>query len=194
MKSRIIQDNPEPSGEPPVRRNLAARAAHWSAEHRRIAIFGWLAFVAVAVVLGGGVGKNLIHGADQFSGEAGDAEHTLEDAGLRPNDEHILIQSETVTIKDPQFRSAIEQATDELSQAKDVTNVVSPLTGDAPVSADGRLRDHGRLAGGRRSARPGRGRGCRGSGRSSRAARGAVRQCQLQQGAQRHVRVRSESG
>jgi uncharacterized membrane protein YdfJ with MMPL/SSD domain len=138
MKSRIIQDNPEPSGEPPVRRNLAARAAHWSAEHRRIAIFGWLAFVAVAVVLGGGVGKNLIHGADQFSGEAGDAEHTLEDAGLRPNDEHILIQSETVTIKDPQFRSAIEQATDELSQAKDVTNVVSPLTGDAPVSADGR--------------------------------------------------------
>jgi uncharacterized membrane protein YdfJ with MMPL/SSD domain len=138
MKTRIIQDNPEPSGEPPVRRNLAARAAHWSAEHRRIAIFGWLAFVAVAVVLGGAVGKNLIHGADQFSGEAGDAEHTLEDAGLRPNDEHILIQSETVTIKSPQFRSAIEQATDELSQAKDVTNVVSPLTGDAPVSADGR--------------------------------------------------------
>jgi uncharacterized membrane protein YdfJ with MMPL/SSD domain len=138
MKTRIIQNDPEPSPEPPRRRNLAARAAHWSAEHRKIAIFGWLAFVVVSVALGAGVGKNLIHGADQFSGEAGDAEHTLEDAGLRPNDEHILIQSETVTIKDPRFRSAIEQATDELSRAKDVTNVVSPLSGDAPVSADGR--------------------------------------------------------
>ena len=87
-------------------RNLAARAAHWSAEHRKTAIFGWLAFVVIAVVLGQAVGQNKIQGADQFSGEAGRAEHTLEDAGLRPNDEHVLIQSRTLTVEDPEFRSA----------------------------------------------------------------------------------------
>jgi putative drug exporter of the RND superfamily len=32
--------------------NLAARAGRWSASHRKTAIFGWLAFVIVAVVLG----------------------------------------------------------------------------------------------------------------------------------------------
>ena len=119
-------------------RNLAARAAHWSAEHRKTAIFGWLAFVVIAVVLGQAVGQNKIQGADQFSGEAGRAEHTLEDAGLRPNDEHVLIQSRTLTVEDPEFRSALEQAGQELSDARYVTNVVTPLTGDAPVSVDQR--------------------------------------------------------
>jgi len=33
------------------RRNLTARAATWSARHRRIAILGWMAFVVAAVVL-----------------------------------------------------------------------------------------------------------------------------------------------
>jgi uncharacterized membrane protein YdfJ with MMPL/SSD domain len=79
------------------RRNVAARAAHWSAEHRKTAIFGWLAFVFVAVMLGNSVGQNQIHGADQFSGEAGRAEHALEDAGLRPNNEAVLIQSPKLT-------------------------------------------------------------------------------------------------
>jgi len=39
---------------------VAARAAHWSAEHRKTAIFGWLAFVVIAVLLGNAVGKNLM--------------------------------------------------------------------------------------------------------------------------------------
>ncbi|MEA2440153.1 MAG: hypothetical protein QOH76_1577, partial [Thermoleophilaceae bacterium] len=29
-------------------RNLAARAGHWSAQHRKIAIFGWIAFVVLS--------------------------------------------------------------------------------------------------------------------------------------------------
>ena len=36
--------------------NIAARAAKWSATHRKVAIFGWLAFVVVSVVVGGAVG------------------------------------------------------------------------------------------------------------------------------------------
>ena len=33
------------------RRNIAARAAHWSANHRKTAIWGWLAFVFVVMGL-----------------------------------------------------------------------------------------------------------------------------------------------
>jgi uncharacterized membrane protein YdfJ with MMPL/SSD domain len=43
-----------PNGPPS---GLAARAAHWSAEHRKLAIWGWIAFVVVAVVLGNAVGE-----------------------------------------------------------------------------------------------------------------------------------------
>jgi RND superfamily putative drug exporter len=110
---------------------------HWSATHRRTAIFGWIIFVVVAVLAGQSIGSNKIHGADDFAGEAGRAEHTLEDAGLRPNSEHVFFQSKTLTIRDPQYRAAIQQADARLSRAKDVRNVVSPLNGDAAVSADG---------------------------------------------------------
>ena len=58
-------------------RGLAARAARWSAQHRKTAIWGWLAFVVVAFMIGNAVGQNEIHGADQFTGEAGRAEQTL---------------------------------------------------------------------------------------------------------------------
>src|SRR3954471_7036911 len=91
--------------------NLAARAARWSAQHRKTAIFGWLAFMVVAFALGNGVGQSTIHGADQFSGESGRAEHTLQDAGLRPNSEHVFIQSKSLTVKDPRFQAAIVDAT-----------------------------------------------------------------------------------
>ena len=44
------------------KRNLAARAGHWSARHRKIAIGGWLAFVVIAFVLGGAIGTNTLDG------------------------------------------------------------------------------------------------------------------------------------
>ena len=122
---------------PPSRStNLASRMSRWSATHRKAAIFGWLAFVVVAFGVGNIVGQKQIFGADQFNGESGRAEHALEDAGLRPNDEVVLVQSRKLTIADPEFRSAIEQTTKRLSRTKDVQNVKSPLTGAAAVSPD----------------------------------------------------------
>jgi uncharacterized membrane protein YdfJ with MMPL/SSD domain len=117
-------------------RTVAGRAAHWSATHRRTAIFGWLGLVVVAVAIGRAAGQETIFGADQFTGEAGRAEHTLEDAGLRPNDEVVLVQSEQLTIDDPEFRATLQQTADGLAQAEDVVNVQSPLDGDGAVSAD----------------------------------------------------------
>ena len=66
MKTRVIQDDPHPNddGQPDGRANgqpdvpveaprgIAARAAHWSAAHRKKAIFGWLAFALVAFFVG----------------------------------------------------------------------------------------------------------------------------------------------
>ena len=117
-------------------RNVAARAAHWSAEHRKTAIWGWIAFVAVAVLLGNAVGKNTIQGADLFSGESGKAEKALYDSGLRPNDEAVLVQSGELVVADRAFTATIEDAVVRLRRAEDVTNVRSPLTGEAPVSLD----------------------------------------------------------
>nr|MBA3347157.1 hypothetical protein [Actinomycetota bacterium] len=51
--------------------NFAARMGRWSARHRKIAIFGWLAFVIAAVVVGGAVGTTSIDANDTLPGESG---------------------------------------------------------------------------------------------------------------------------
>jgi uncharacterized membrane protein YdfJ with MMPL/SSD domain len=117
-------------------RNVAQRAAHWSAEHRKTAIFGWLAFVVLAVLVGNAVGKNMIQDADLFTGESHRAEQTLHDAGMRPNDEALLVQSRQLTVDDPEFKATIDDATARLSRTEDVKNVASPLNGEAPISLD----------------------------------------------------------
>ena len=83
------------------------------------------------------VGQKKLYGADNFNGESARAEQTLEDAGLRPNEEMVIVQSETLTIKDPEFRTAVDQASDRLTRAKYVVNVKSPLSGGGSVSPDG---------------------------------------------------------
>src|SRR5687768_2720570 len=149
MKSRITQRDPEPdrpdaSGNgaalpPPPAHNLAARMARWSGQHRKKAIFGWFAFVLVTFYVGMNVvGQKDISDIDQFSGEARDAEQALDDAGLRPVDEVVFVQSVELTVEDPEFQAAIEDVTGRLSQLRYVENVGSPLAGDGEVSADGR--------------------------------------------------------
>src|SRR6058998_1800831 len=104
-----------PVSQPNRSNNLAARMSRWSATHRKTAIFGWLAFVVFAFMVGQVVTQSKIFGADQFNGESGRAEHALEDAGLRPNDEVVLVQSEKRTVTDPEFRTAIEQTANRLA-------------------------------------------------------------------------------
>jgi uncharacterized membrane protein YdfJ with MMPL/SSD domain len=149
MKTRIIQRDPEPdrpdsSGNgapppsPPPAHNLAARMARWSGQHRKKAIFGWLAFVLVTFYVGMNVVvQKDISDIDQFSGEARDAEQALEDAGLRPTEEVVFVQSDELTVEDPEFQTAISDVTGRLSQIRYVENVQSPLTGDSEISADG---------------------------------------------------------
>jgi uncharacterized membrane protein YdfJ with MMPL/SSD domain len=149
MKTRIIQHEPEPDGPDtsgngaatpprPPRHNLAARMARWSSQHRKKAFFGWLAFALVAFFVGNNmIGSKQISDVDDFSGESHRAEQALDRAGLRPVEEVVFVQSDNLTVRDPQFRAAVEDVTGRLSDVKYVENVKSPLTGDGEVSADG---------------------------------------------------------
>ena len=51
--------------------NLAARMGRWSAQHRKTAIWGWLAFVFVAFAIGGAVGTKTQDAAQSGVGESG---------------------------------------------------------------------------------------------------------------------------
>src|SRR3954465_3892107 len=116
--------------------NLAARMAHWSGRHRKKAFWGWLAFVLVVFAVGNMVGTTNISDVDQFSGESHRAEVALDRAGLRPVKEAGFVQSDKLTLKDPQFQAAVKDVTDRLSGMQYVRAVESPLTGAGSVSAD----------------------------------------------------------
>jgi RND superfamily putative drug exporter len=122
---------------PSEQHNVAARMAVWSSRHRRKAFWGWLAFVVVVFALGNAVGTTQISDVDQFSGESHRAEVALDRAGLRPVKEVVFVQSDKLTVKDPQFRAAVTDVTRRLSRVQYVQNLRSPLAGGNDVSADG---------------------------------------------------------
>ncbi len=124
-------------GSHPASHNLAARMARWSSKHRKKAFWGWLAFVIAAFAIGNAVGSNLISDLDNLNGESHDAEVALDKAGLRPQSEVVFIQSDELTIKDAQFKAAVQDVTGSLPKVPYVENVKSPLTGESAVSEDG---------------------------------------------------------
>jgi uncharacterized membrane protein YdfJ with MMPL/SSD domain len=90
--------------------NLAARMGRWSAHHRKVAIFGWLAFVISAVVIGTGVGQRTIEQQNRNVGQAGRADQVLKNAGFAEAQaltEIVVVQDKGETIADAKFRSAI---------------------------------------------------------------------------------------
>jgi uncharacterized membrane protein YdfJ with MMPL/SSD domain len=121
----------------PPTHNLAARMARWSSKHRKRAFWGWLAFVILAFAIGNAVGPNLISDVDNFNGESHDAEAALDRAGLRPQSEVVFIQSDKLTIKDPQFAAAVQDVTQHLVKVPYVKNVKSPLRGESAVAENG---------------------------------------------------------
>jgi uncharacterized membrane protein YdfJ with MMPL/SSD domain len=91
--------------------NLAARMGRWSAGHRKVAFFGWLAFVLAAVVIGTTVGQRSIDQQSENVGQAHRADQILRQAGFAqstPLTEIVLVQSQTRTVDDPAFRATVE--------------------------------------------------------------------------------------
>jgi RND superfamily putative drug exporter len=122
-----------------MNRNLAARAGRWSAAHWKTATFGWIAFVVVAVVFGGVVGTKQLNQNATGPGESGRMAKILDDGFKQPAAETVLVQSRSLTTKDPAFRTAIADVTRRVSAVPVTTNVRSPLAAGSggQISADG---------------------------------------------------------
>src|SRR6476646_3318461 len=87
--------------------NLAARMGRWSAQHRKKAIWGWLACVVLAFAIGGAVGTNTQDAAQSGVGQSGRAERTIDNAFPKHQVEQVLIQSGSATATDPSFRAVV---------------------------------------------------------------------------------------
>ena len=161
MRQSLSQVSPE-SGErgpspaetgpatPRHRGPVVERIAGWSARHRKTAVFGWLALVAVLFVAAQALGSKNLPSYDP--GQAGQAERALHQAapdyyGSAP--EEVLVQARApghTFAHDASLRQAVRQVAAALAALPtSAAHIQSPLTAGAPrsggrslVSADGR--------------------------------------------------------
>jgi uncharacterized membrane protein YdfJ with MMPL/SSD domain len=124
-------------------RNVAARAGRWSAQHRKIAVIGWILFLVLAVAVGGKVGQNDLDESAAGSRESKRGDMTVEAAGFPDQaGEQVLVQGKgTVGADDPQVTAAVRDVVSRLERIDGVTEIESPLDPAArinTVSKDGR--------------------------------------------------------
>ena len=87
------------------KQNLAARAGRWSAQHRKKAVFGWLAFVIAAVFIGGQIGTKTIPSDEEgLVGESARSAEIVKDSFPQTAGEQVLIQSKTAAPRTPPSR------------------------------------------------------------------------------------------
>ena len=126
-----------------ARAPVIERIAGWSARHRKTAVFGWLALVAVVFVAGQALGTKSLPGYD--AGQSGQAEQVLHRLGVSsPATEDVLIQARgagRALATDPAMRHAVSEVGAALARLPHAaTDIRSPLAAGshALVSADGR--------------------------------------------------------
>jgi len=130
-----------------ARAPLVERVAGWSARHRKTAVFGWLALVAIVIVAGQALGGKTMPAYD--AGQSGQAEQALHRLGVvAPAVEDVLIQARApgrTFAGDPAMRQAARQVTTALAALPGAaTGIRSPLQpgngalNRALISADGR--------------------------------------------------------
>ncbi len=119
--------------------NLAARMGRWSAQHRKKAIWGWLVFVILAVMIGQAVGTKTADNAHLGVGDSGRADRTIDAAYPESADEMVLVQGATAHVDGLPFRGAVGDAEFRLSQVPYVYDIESPYdpTNKGQISADG---------------------------------------------------------
>ena len=103
------------------------KAARWSAEHPWRAIFGWIAFVAIAVGLAFAIPTHEATDADYRIGESGRADAMVAQAHLeRPDTENILITAGTGTLDAGQAQKAAAAVVAGAKAADGVASVADP--------------------------------------------------------------------
>jgi uncharacterized membrane protein YdfJ with MMPL/SSD domain len=118
--------------------NLAARMGRWSAQHRKKAIFGWLAFAIALFAISITSPMKTIIAETSGPGESGRADTILYDDFKQPAGEEVLIQSRSLTTTDPAFKTAVQAVIAGVSRLDAVAKVKSPYApgNSGFVSAD----------------------------------------------------------
>jgi uncharacterized membrane protein YdfJ with MMPL/SSD domain len=119
---------------------FAARAGRWSAQHRKTAIWGWIAFVVVAFVIGGALG---VKKPTEYigPGESGRADQLALDHFPKDASESVLIQAaKGGTVRDSAVRAAVDDTIAAVSGKPRVAEVSSPYAkgNENQISKDGR--------------------------------------------------------
>ncbi len=110
------------------KRNLAARMALWSAHHRKIAIFGWLAFVIVIFAISKvAITQQTIVFETAGPGESGRADTILYEDFKQPASEAILIQNPQLRAGSPAFRAVVKSVIAGVTPLSAVAKVESPF-------------------------------------------------------------------
>ncbi len=121
--------------------NIAARAGRWSAQHRRIAILGWFAYVVAATVGGGMIGTNSLAPAEMGNGSSKVADLAVDRAGFRESSgEQVLVQARSRDVSRAALQQAAADLAERLSKVPHVEKVVSAFDAGVAgqVSRDGR--------------------------------------------------------
>jgi uncharacterized membrane protein YdfJ with MMPL/SSD domain len=106
--------------------NVAARMGRWSADHWKTATFGWLAFVVVAIFLGGAIGTKFIDPNAPGPGESGRMDKILDEGFKQPANESVFIEHPSLRTTDPVFAAAIKAVTAAISTQGVVQNIRPP--------------------------------------------------------------------
>src|SRR4051794_6227620 len=122
------------------KRTLAARAGHWSARHRKTAVFGWLAFVVIAFAIGNVIGTRTLADEDTGNGSSRAADQAISRANFpKRADESVLIQTRgQLRVTAPEFRRAVGDVTARLDRTPHVVDLKSPY---APGNRDQLAKD-----------------------------------------------------
>ena len=133
--------------------NIAARVGRWSAQHRKTAVFGWLAFVIAAFVIGSFmIGSNTLSKEEGGVGESGRADMAAYKAFPKKAGESVFIHSDKLKADSPQFHAAVTDVMRRLDSTKGVQNVTGPYAaGGNGVSPGQALRARRLRAAGRRA-------------------------------------------
>jgi putative drug exporter of the RND superfamily len=119
---------------------FAGRMGRWSAKHRKTAIWGWIAFVVIAFVIGNAVGtKEPAH--QDYIGQSGQAAKLFDNHFPKKDDEQIIVQApKGGHATDASVRKAVDETVAAVSGKPGVIDVQSPYAkgNQDQISKDGR--------------------------------------------------------
>ncbi len=120
---------------------FAARAGRWSSKNRKKAIWGWLAFVAVAFVIGNVVGFKDSTNDQSYVGESGKADKLHDDHFRDQVSESVIVSANKGdAATGAQVRAAVDDVIGAVKTKPGVTEVKSPFAkgNEGQISKDGR--------------------------------------------------------